>query len=387
MHMSITELNTFKDLKKEIINEFADQKKVTIKQKARIKRLQTKYKKKIYIGLLYKLTNIYFEEKEAKEIWLAIIIHRESLQKKLKREIDIEVAVLDYFIECQKDLIDNPLIIEEKIFEAIKKRVLIDELTGLYNYRFFKHRIKEEISKSKRYKNPFSIIMIDIDDFKKYNDSYGHMEGNDVLKRIANLLKKLLRSTDVIIRFGGEEFLVILPQIAKKQALLVADKIRSKVSELRFKSSITISGGVATYLSDTKSNENTLIRLADLALYRAKYEGKNRICNYPKERRSFKRIPLNESIKVKIKCIPTNKALKPIGNIRNISFGGISIYQNKKLKNGDMVEGNLMRKKQKLPFQGEVIWVSKIEEELFELGIKFTNINPKQLKAFPLEKS
>ncbi len=384
MHMTITDLYTFKDLNKEIVNAFVNQEKISSVLEKKLKRLEKKYKNNIYAGLLYKLTNIYFNEKEAKKLWNAILKHRIFIINKLNRNVDIEVAILDYFLECKDNIIDNPLIIEEKIFEAIKKRVLIDELTGLYNYRYYKQRIKEEISKSKRYNTPLSIIMLDIDDFKKYNDTYGHMEGNKVLKKIGNLLKTLLRSTDVIIRFGGEEFLIILPRISKKEALLVAGKIRKKVEELHLKKHISISGGVATFLNDTRAGANELLRMADLALYRAKFEGKNRICNYPKERRNFKRIPLAEKIKIKITTVSSSKILQHTKDVRNISCGGISLYQNKKFKEGDIVEGHLIKDLKKLDFIGQVIWVNKIENDLYETGIKFKNATNKQLQQFDL---
>jgi len=385
--MTITELNTFKDMNKEVIDACVLPDAASPKLQTKLKRLQAKYKEKFYSGLLYKLTNIYFEPKDAKVLWKEILRHKIFITKKLNRGIDIEVGVLDFFLECHNDLIDNPLIIEEKIFEAIKKRVLIDELTGLYNYRYYKQRIKEEISKSKRYNIPFSIIMLDIDDFKKYNDTFGHMEGNKVLKKISNLLKKLLRSTDIIIRFGGEEFLIILPQISKKEALLVAEKIREKVVEIHLKKQVSISGGVATYLSDTKTTDENLLRLADLALYRAKYEGKNRICNYPKERRTFKRIPISETLKLKIKTISPKGKIPNTNDVQNISCGGISLYQHNKLKLGDTIEGLLIKKKDELKFIGQVIWIIKIEKDLYETGIKFMNVTDQQLIKFGLEKS
>ena len=317
----------------------------------------------------------------AENLWKKILLNREKLNKKLNRTVNIGVAALDFFQEHHDYSISNPLIIEEKLFDEIKRRVLVDDLTGLYNYRYFKNRIKEEISKSRRYNAVFSIIMLDIDDFKHYNDTFGHIEGNKVLKKIADLLQKALRSADVVIRFGGEEFLIILPQINKKAAIIVGDKIRKKLSKLKLKKAITISGGVATYLTDTKNDENDLIYLADMALYRAKYEGKNRICNFPLERRIYTRIPYTNDINISIKIISPNAITKKT-NIKDISIGGLAIFTEKKFNQGDIIKGKITKEGKTLKFISKVAWCSLIENTTHEIGLEFIEVSNAQLKAF-----
>ncbi|MDD5067437.1 MAG: diguanylate cyclase [bacterium] len=376
--------NYSKELKKEIISDFVNFDSLTQAKKKKLKKIQHKFRNSLYALLIYKLTTIYFEPAEAKRIWFAALNHRRDLTGKLNREVDIEVALLDFFILFKNDLMENPLIIEEKIFEGIKKRILVDELTGLFNYRYYKQRIREEISKSKRYNLSFSVIMLDIDNFKLYNDTYGHIEGNKVLISIAEELKKILRSSDVIIRFGGEEFLIIAPQTTKKEALLIGEKIRKKISNCKFKRRLSVSGGVATYLYDTKDNETTLIKLADAALYRAKYEGKDRICNYFKERRIFKRIPLSEQITFKAKLLKSKAQLK---KIKNISKSGISLFVSKPIKKGAMIEGHLEKNKKKITFLGQIMWCSKVDDRLYETGIKFLDTSDKVITNLIFEKA
>jgi diguanylate cyclase (GGDEF)-like protein len=165
---------------------------------------------------------------------------------------------------------------------------MTDSLTGLFNRRYFEERFYEELHRSARHNLFFSLAMIDIDDFKLFNDTEGHLAGDEILKNIAHLAKESLRVSDVIARFGGEEFAVIMPQTEKEEALLVAERIRTSVRELlpriwrTFpKDSITLTIGVSTFPIDGKDRKE-LIRSADKALYRGKMEGKDRIVSWPR---------------------------------------------------------------------------------------------------------
>lgn len=166
--------------------------------------------------------------------------------------------------------------------EQMKELSITDSLTGLFNRRYFYDRFIEEIQRSVRHDLPFSLAMLDIDDFKLFNDTEGHLAGDDVLKGIAHIARESLRVNDVLARFGGEEFTVIMPQTAKDEAYLVAERIRRNIQELLLctwktfpRRCITVSVGVATFPDDGKDT-NELTRNADRALYIAKMEGKNR---------------------------------------------------------------------------------------------------------------
>ncbi|MDH5516570.1 MAG: diguanylate cyclase [Gammaproteobacteria bacterium] len=156
-----------------------------------------------------------------------------------------------------------------------------DELTGIYNRRKLSSCLQDEWHRAVRYKKSFCIVFYDIDFFKHINDEYGHAVGDEVLVEMSNLVKKSLRRNDIIGRWGGEEFLVILPQTDINTANTVAEKIKNKISEFEFssiKSSVTVSIGVAE-LAKAESAEE-LVNKADDALYQAKEAGRNQVCIY-----------------------------------------------------------------------------------------------------------
>ena len=158
-----------------------------------------------------------------------------------------------------------------------------DELTDTFNYRFFVQKLQEEKRRAARYSLPLSLIMVDIDWFKKLNDSYGHEIGNIVLKNLSEIIKKCIRDVDIFCRYGGEEFVVILPQTPKVEATQIAERIRQQVEKAvidtlkRGKLKVTVSVGVTSYPENGKSQDD-LLAVADQALYRAKGEGRNLVC-------------------------------------------------------------------------------------------------------------
>lgn len=151
---------------------------------------------------------------------------------------------------------------------------MLDGLTGLYNRRYFKELINMEFTRLKRYTTDLSLLMIDIDNFKDYNDTHGHPAGDEILKKAAEVFKNSLREADIVCRYGGEEFLAMLLQTDKKGAGLVAERLRMQSSLYL---PLTISIGVATYPGDGQ-NIDSLIEKADAALYKAKQTGKNKVC-------------------------------------------------------------------------------------------------------------
>jgi diguanylate cyclase (GGDEF)-like protein len=164
----------------------------------------------------------------------------------------------------------------------LRELSITDALTGLFNRRYFEERFFEELQRSERHNLSFSLAMMDIDDFKLFNDTEGHLAGDEVLKHIANIAKDCLRVIDIIARFGGEEFAVIMPQTEKTEAFLVAERIRKSIKEqlpitwkVFPKDMITITIGVAAFPSDGKDRVE-LIRNTDRALYKGKMEGKDK---------------------------------------------------------------------------------------------------------------
>lgn len=168
-------------------------------------------------------------------------------------------------------------------YDAIRRQVVTDHLTRLYNRRFFMNRAREEVERSLRYQAPLSLLMVDVDHFKSFNDRYGHATGDRVLQAVAGILKGTLRNVDVCARLGGEEFAMLLPNTSGENAFHVADRVRHTLRETRytglglpFEVNITISVGVATCPRDATTLED-LLELADKALYAAKAQGRDRV--------------------------------------------------------------------------------------------------------------
>ncbi len=172
------------------------------------------------------------------------------------------------------------------LFRYTKELSITDDLTGLYNRRYFNERIDREVQRSKRYKRKLTVLMIDIDYFKNYNDVNGHLMGDEILKQVAHTLEANVRKADILARYGGEEFVVILPEIDKSHALQVAEKLRSTIDKKNFpreenqpNGNFSISLGIST-LPDDSVDAKELVDFADRALYKAKAEGRNRLVAY-----------------------------------------------------------------------------------------------------------
>jgi two-component system cell cycle response regulator len=160
-----------------------------------------------------------------------------------------------------------------------------DDLTGLYNYRYLHTRLNEEFKRSERYRDPLACVMIDIDHFKRINDRYGHDAGDVVLREVSARLRKAVREIDVVTRYGGEEFLLVLPSTNFSGALSVADRVWRAVGNDVFTlpsttERVSISVGVAVFPSRDIKTKDQLIKAADNALYQAKGDGRDRICVY-----------------------------------------------------------------------------------------------------------
>lgn len=197
----------------------------------------------------------------------------------------IDVSSLDEFGELGSAINYMSDRISERLAEA-EHLATVDGLTGLYNHRHFQQRLVEEIERARQMKLHLSLIMMDIDYFKHYNDSQGHPAGDKVLQQISRILRKNIRGVDVAARYGGEEFAIIMVDTAPEEAVKIAERIRQTVEEFPFwgrdeqpTGRLTISMGVASY-PDNALKKDDLIKLADDALYKAKYISKNKVVLY-----------------------------------------------------------------------------------------------------------
>ena len=169
-------------------------------------------------------------------------------------------------------------------YERIKELTIKDDLTGVYNRRKFDQDLREELNKSIRYVRNLSLLMLDIDYFKKYNDLHGHQRGDAILRKLGMVFNKHMRNTDKAYRYGGEEFAIICTETDRKSAIICAERLRKVINEEKFDgeediepyNNLTVSIGVSNFPFDATKLDQ-FIRHADNALYKAKAEGRNRV--------------------------------------------------------------------------------------------------------------
>jgi len=215
------------------------------------------------------------------------------LGNRKERIFDLELASIISLIGNNVSLVLDKI----RLFKEMERLSITDPLTGLFNRRYFYDALEKEIERVKRYKSSFSIVLLDIDDFKRVNDEYGHLAGDRVLQILADILRRTLRKVDIIARYGGEEFILLLPNSEKEEAELIANRIREEVSKTVFECKsdkgvdvicpITISGGITTCPDDFIELDK-LLSAADRAMYEAKSLGKNRIVLFHREQDIFK---------------------------------------------------------------------------------------------------
>lgn len=217
---------------------------------------------------------------------------------------DVQVVMITGYgtirdaVECMKlgasDFITKPILLDHlhltirRILEEVRLKEeaeladyyrnlsRTDELTGLYNFRHLMSVLKNEVSRHLRYNRTLSLAMIDIDDFKKYNDAKGHEEGNELLVRLAHVFKHNTRNCDILARYGGEEFIIIFPETSIEEALVVSQRICSTVESTL---GVSVTMGISSLPKDS-SEPHEIIRIADAAMYWGKIHGKNQIAIY-----------------------------------------------------------------------------------------------------------
>jgi diguanylate cyclase (GGDEF)-like protein len=295
----------------------------------------------VYAVLLFVLTQLDFSGARAHDHWLRILRQWEELNRRVPEQVDLRVAVLQYFLRSQRKL-RNPAIVEIKILRRTQDSAIYDELTRLYNFRYFQDRVVSEVRRAARYETPLSLLMIDADDFKAFNDARGHLAGNMALRRLASVLRKAVREVDVATRYGGEEFAILLPSTPKLAALKLGEKLRAAIEKAaigrdaqRPGRALTVSIGVASLPGDAASAEE-LVDRADRALYIAKSMGKNCVKPFSDERRESSRLEAALAGKFSL--------LEKAGHAlttRNVSEGGVLFHCGEPLPTGAFVKVSL----------------------------------------------
>jgi len=351
--------------------------------KRRLQQLEEKYGTDAYRSLFYILTHLDFTARQANTHWKKLLEVWEGLDHKTGARLDLRVVVVHYFLKIRKKL-HNPAIVEIKFLQKAEDSVILDELTRVYNYRYFQHRIELEIKRVRRYGHGMSLLMIDVDDFKWFNDHNGHLAGNDALKKLAGILKKCFRDVDVVCRYGGEEFAVILPTTLKNGALTAAEKARLRIARARFAGGdaqplrkVTVSIGVATVPSDA-TDPAELVARADAALYRAKAFGKNRVEAFSDERREC--IRFDVAVEGKLAILDKTPVTFTTSNV---SQGGLLFRSRQHLTVGGIVqlELQLTRDSKAWNCTGRV---ARVEEanDAYDIGVKIIHVEGAEIFEF-----
>jgi diguanylate cyclase (GGDEF)-like protein len=260
----------------DLVAGLAGDRQLTDKENALLSDLKKARGDLFYSDLLHAVTHQFFPASVAENLWNQILRHKYDMSYTLKRNIRIAVASLDFLSNLTGEL-RSPTVIDEQRIAGIIDHSLRDGLTRLFNHTACFHKIKIELSRFERYGTLVSLMMIDIDDFKKINDTYGHIEGDGVLSILGRVIVHEIRDTDICCRYGGEEFTVIMPSTGIRDAAALAERLREKVEQsMPLGKRVTVSIGV-TSCDTAISSAQMLVNRADAALYLAKRNGKNRV--------------------------------------------------------------------------------------------------------------
>lgn len=325
-----------------------------------------------YQAIIKILTDLDLEPGEAKKCWVDIITHRENISNALDRKISLITAISDYFGSLKKPL-QKHKIVEIHAYEKVIKESTNDSLTGLFNKVYLQNALAQHISLAKRHNTDLSVLFLDIDDFKEINDTFGHSSGDAVLKTVADTISRELRTSDTAARFGGDEFVILMPNTYKMNALLLSERLRKiikqKIITIKDKSlQITVSGGVAGFPVDAQKAEN-LLNLADSALYRAKGAGKNNISLFKDDKRRFLRIKFSSTIKIKQLGFNHTRILSGIS--KDIAIGGILFENKEPLPMGVKIQVSIPIAKDSEPLLliGTIVRVEAFGEHKYDIGM------------------
>jgi diguanylate cyclase (GGDEF)-like protein len=354
-----------------------------------------------YAFAIQLFTSVQLDHDEARKHYTGVLEHKARLSEALGRDAGLPVAMLDYFLNITRHL-DNPKAVEIALFEEILHLSKIDSKTGCYNFGFFKEMLEIELQRAARHSHSSSVILIDLDDFKQINETYGHLFADNILEKMVYVIKHSLRREDLVARYGGDEFVVLLPHTGRAGARFMGERLRTNIIEYFSDKTwqgepvtVTFSGGIATYPMDAV-NPDDLINCADRALFRSKKLGKNCVHDYAEEdpadaeenRRTHERHALEVHNSVDIRS--DEELISLDGRVLNISDGGAL------LECSCGIDQNAVNRKLQVAFrdleggisvEGAVVRVNRAQQDIkFYVGVQFSRpIDSRQWRM--LEKS
>lgn len=272
----LAELNRRTVLDLRLVMALAGERELNAREQHVVEKLRHERGEGLFADMLYALTHKSFPTKQAKILWADIGDHRAKLLKQLGRDPGITLAAHDFLVNVS-GLLRGAGLIEEQKFMAMATVASRDGLTGLYDKTTFARLMDDELNRQARFGRPVALVLMDIDHFKRLNDTFGHADGDAVLAQTGDIILQAARSTDICGRFGGEEFAILLPEVDAHAGAVLAERIRAMV-QTAFADTpylVTASFGVASGHPGVKADD--LIRATDAALYRAKHNGRNRV--------------------------------------------------------------------------------------------------------------
>lgn len=361
----------------DLINQvFSDEETNEDKILASAEELYASGDENIYARLIHVMCHLRLAPVEARTTWHAILKHRDLLEEKLGRPTGFRVALLDYFVN-QNHALKNPKVIEIHVYAETARQAAVDELTGLFNRRFFDAAIERELKQARRHRHEFSLLIIDIDNFKKVNDTHGHTTGDAVIAALGKLLRRVLRSEDTPCRIGGEEFAIIFPETGTDGAMIVSEKVRAEFAKLKIAATdLSLSAGLATFPHDA-SETRDLIDRADQMLYFAKYSGKNRVISYTLNKRRHVRYPLDWEL-----AITKQNGKGGESRTQDVSIEGISFELDEATESGELLSLHLTIGNDVLELPVQIIWVdNNAQTRKYRAGAQFIRLTPENLQA------
>jgi len=339
---------------------------------ARVDELAKEFGSPVYKEMLLVMTGKHFGAELSKRYWQGAVNHCHKIFKPEFAKRGFRPALMDYLRFFAGEFSD-PRIIEGEYLYNITRSSVTDGLTGLYNQTYFKKILEKTINNQRRSVDAFALVFLDLDHFKQYNDRCGHLEGDEALRVCSEIIVKNLRDGDVAVRYGGEEFALLLPNLERHSAFSVAERIRKGIEshnfpkqELLDSGNLTISGGISVF-PDSGTTSNEIIQAADKELYRAK-ERRNCIYSFSEDRRRNSRRP----VKSLVEYAAFDGAIYRPALSTDISEYGMGLGCETLLEEGMTLSLRLTR-----PYWPENIHLSAIvrqvrrKDELIYIGLEF----------------
>jgi len=349
--------------------------------------LAEEFGSEVYSEALYRLTRLELEPADARERLHAIVAHQRKLSETLGRCVSLLTAACDYFMQVDP-MVREPVLVEVRLLQQKEEFAVRDELTGLLNRRSFNQEIPREMERFRRFGQSFSLLMLDLDHFKDFNDAYGHSAGDQALRDVADILSETARLYDRVMRFGGEEFAIILPQTNAAEALTVAERIREAVATHRVRfggqdlDAVTVSIGLACYPQDGLDMDG-LVQNADAALYEAKAL-RNTVLRYHDTKRTHPRYVLSDPLPL---TLHTQQWGDMQAKVWDVSLGGLGCSSSKALTPATQMRVVISDPARSitLPLLAEVRRMAAGHGNTFNMGLSFRLDNTEdQMKLLAL---